>query len=32
VRCMGRVVALIPPGKDAERARAAMRRLRSSLN
>jgi regulator of sirC expression with transglutaminase-like and TPR domain len=32
VRCMGRVVALIPPGKDADRARAAMRRLRSSLN
>jgi hypothetical protein len=32
VRCMGRVVALIPPGKDADLARAAMRRLRSSLN
>lgn len=32
VRCMGRVVALIPPGADADRARAAMRRLRSSLN
>ncbi len=32
VRCMGRVVALIPPGEDADRARAAMRRLRSSLN
>jgi hypothetical protein len=26
------VVALIPPGKDADLARAAMRRLRSSLN
>jgi regulator of sirC expression with transglutaminase-like and TPR domain len=32
VRCMGRVVALIPPGKDAEVARATMRRLRSRLN
>lgn len=32
VRCMGRVVALIPPGKDADLARAAMKRLRSSLN
>lgn len=32
VRCMGRVVELIPPGKDAERARAVMRRLRDSLN
>lgn len=32
VRCMGRVVALIPPGADADRAKAAMRRLRSSLN
>lgn len=32
VRCMERVVALIPPGEDADRARAAMRRLRGSLN
>lgn len=32
LRSMERVVALIPPGADAERARAAMRRLRSSLN
>jgi len=32
VRCMGRVVALIPPGEDAEVARATMRRLRSRLN
>lgn len=32
VRCMGRVVELIPPGQDAERARAVMRRLRGSLN
>lgn len=32
IRCMGRVVDLIPPGEDAERARAAMRRLRGSLN
>lgn len=32
IQCMGRVVELIPPGEDADRARAAMRRLRSSLN
>jgi regulator of sirC expression with transglutaminase-like and TPR domain len=32
VRCMGKVVDLIPPGADLARARAAMRRLRSSLN
>lgn len=32
VRCMGRVVELIPPGQDAERAKAVMRRLRDSLN
>ncbi|MCB8880018.1 transglutaminase family protein [Acidisoma cellulosilytica] len=32
VRCMGRVVDLIPPGADSDRARAVMRRLRSSLN
>jgi regulator of sirC expression with transglutaminase-like and TPR domain len=32
IRCMGRVVDLIPPGEDADRARAAMRRLRGSLN
>jgi regulator of sirC expression with transglutaminase-like and TPR domain len=32
VRCMGQVVDLIPPGADSDRARAVMRRLRSSLN
>ncbi|MCB8876245.1 transglutaminase family protein [Acidisoma silvae] len=32
VRCMGHVVELIPPGADLTRARAVMRRLRSSLN
>lgn len=32
LRSMERVVSLIPPGADAERARAAMRRLRGSLN
>jgi regulator of sirC expression with transglutaminase-like and TPR domain len=32
IRCMGRVVDLIPPGEDAERARAVMKRLRGSLN